>query len=264
MTFHFGDAFINLHAKSVSLEDAREVFDKMVERDVISWNIMVGAYAESGDGDEALKLFLQMQREGIKPTMVTFMCILNPNTSAGAKFDWLEEVYSRAVKVGLESEVRVCNAFINMFAKSGSMKRAFQVFKKMVKRDVIMWTLMIGVYAASGHGKEAFQTFVEMQQEGVEPNAITYMALLDSHCASSEAMDLVREVHSKASKAGLATDVRVGNALINMYANCGSIKDANQVFSGLGFRGMISWTAMIGAYAKSGDGNEAFRLFLQG
>ncbi|KAG0558184.1 hypothetical protein M758_10G009900 [Ceratodon purpureus] len=97
------------------------------------------------------------------------------------------------------------------------MKRAFQVFMKMVKRDVTTWTFMIGIYAASGLGKDAFQLFVEMQQEVVEPNAITFITLLDSHCA--------KEVHFQASKAWLATDVRVRDALI---ANCGSIKDANQ------------------------------------
>lgn len=146
------------------------------------------------------------------------MCILNPIVSAGA-LHWFEKVHSEAVKAsGLQSEARVWNAFINMFAKSGSVESASQVFKKMAKRDVITWTLMIGAYAASGHGKEACQTFLEMQREGVQSNAVTYMTLLNPCAASSGALEWVRQVRSQASKAGLP----VADARVEMLSSIGT------------------------------------------
>ena len=249
-----GNAFINMYAKCGSIKDARQVFDKMVTRDEISWTAMIGAYAGSGHSEEAFENFLQMRQEGFEPDAITYLSILNPCASPGA-LELVKRVHAQALKAGLESDVRVVSALVNMYAKCGSIEDARKLFDKMVKRDVISWNVMIGAYAESGQGDEAFKTFLQMRQKGMVPNAITYLSILNP-CASPGAMEWVKEVHVHAFKAGLESDVRVGNAFINMYAKCGSIKNARQAFDKMVNRDVLSWSGMIGAYAGSGQGEK--------
>lgn len=72
-----GSALVDMYAKCGNINDARVVFDKMKHCDVITWNIMIGAYAESDCGVEAFQLFLQMIREGLKPDPIIYVSILN-------------------------------------------------------------------------------------------------------------------------------------------------------------------------------------------
>ena len=256
-----GTALVKMYAKCGSTKDARKVFDKLVKRDVVSWTVMIGAYAESGHVEEAFELFLQMQQEGLKPDAITYLSILNACSSPGA-LKWVKEVHGQAIKAGLDSDVRVGTSLVKMYAKCGSIQDARKMFEKMVRRSVISWTVMIGAYAESGHGDEAFETFLRMQQEGLKPDAITYLSLLNP-CASPGALEWVKEVHTQAIKGGLESDVRVGNAFVNMYAKCGSIKDARQLFDKMVKRDVISWNVMIVGLAQHGCCQDALQCFEQ-
>ena len=256
-----GNALVHMYAKSGSIDDARLVFDRMLERDVVTWTAMIGGLAQHGFGHEAFSLFLQMQRGGFVPDAITYVSILSACASAGA-LEWVKEVHSHALRAGLESDVRVGNALVHMYAKSGSIDDARLVFDRMVERDVVTWTVMIGGLAQHGFGHEAFSLFLQMERGGFVPDAITYVSIL-SACASAGALEWVKEVHSHALRAGLESDVRVGNALVHMYAKSGSIDDARLVFDRMVERDVITWNVMIGGLAQHGCGHEALLLFGQ-
>ena len=256
-----GSALVHMYAKCGSIDDARLAFDKMEERDMITWNVMIGGLAEHGCGHEAYELFLQMKREGFKPNAITYISILNACASAGA-LEWVKEVHRHAREAGFESDVRVGNALVHMYAKCGSIDDARLAFDKMEERDVVTWTVMIGGLAEHGCGHEAYVLFQQMQLEGFKPNAITYISILNA-CASAGALEWVKEVHTHAREAGFESDVRVGNALVHMYAKCGSIDDAHLAFDKMEERDVVTWNVMIGGLAEHGCGHEAYVLFLQ-
>ena len=256
-----GNALVHMYAKCGSIEDARMVFDRMKERDVITWNVMIGAYAGSGRGVEAYDLYLKMKEEGFQPNAVTYMSLLNDCASTGA-LEWVQDVHRHILEEGHNSDVRVGNALVHMYAKSGSIEDARMVFDRMKERDVITWNVMIGAYAGSGRGVEAYDLYLKMKEEGFQPNAVTYVSLLND-CASTGALEWVQEVHRHILEGGYESDVRVGSALIHMYAKCGSIEDAAVVFDRMKERNIITWTVMIGAYAGRGRGVEAYYLYLK-
>ena len=280
-----GTAIIQMYAKCGSIEEARQAFDNLTNRNVVSWTAMVGAYAQSGSigstkvgdivtwtvmigayagsgrGVEAYDLYLKMKEEGFQPNAVTYMSLLNDCASIGA-LEWVKDVHRHILEGGHESDVRVGNALIQMYAKSGSIEDAGMVFDGMKERDVITWTVMIGAYSGSGRGVEAYDLYLKMKEEGFQPNAVTYMSLLND-CASTGALEWVKDVHRHILEGGHESDVRVGNALIQMYAKSGSIEDAGMVFDGMKERDVITWTVMIGAYAGSGRGVEAYNLYLK-
>ncbi|CAM6127608.1 unnamed protein product [Calypogeia fissa] len=256
-------ALLNVYIKCGKLSDARRVFDELEKKDVVTWNTMIAGYAKSkhGFGHAAYRLFLQMRREGFEPNALTYMSILNVCASEGA-LEWVKEVHGYASKAGLESDVRVGNVLVHMYAKSGSIDDAQLVFDGMEKRDLVTWNAMIGGLAQHGCGCEAYRLFSQMRREGFEPDAITYLNILNVS-ASVGALEWVREVHGHASKTLLESDVRVGNAIVHMYAESGSLDDARLVFDRMEKRDVFTWNVMIGGLAKHGCGHEAYRLFLR-
>ena len=256
-----GNALVHMYAKCGSIEDAAPVFDRMKERDLITWNVMIGAYAGSGRGVEAYDLYVKMKEEGFQPNAVTYMNLLNDCASTGA-LEWVKNVHRHILEGGHESDVRVGSALIHMYAKCGSVEDAAVVFESMKERNQITWNVMIGAYAGSGRGVEAYDLYLKMKEEGVHPNAVTYVSLLND-CASTGALEWVKDVHRHIWEEGHESYVLVGNALIQMYAKCGSIKGAAAVFDRMKERNIITWTVMIGAYAGSGRGVEAYDLYLK-
>ena len=280
-----GTALIQMYAKCGSIEEARQAFDNLTNRSVISWTAMVGAYAQSGSigstkvgdigpwtvmigayagsgrGVEAYDLYLKMKEEGFQPNAVTYMSLLNDCASTGA-LEWVKDVHRHILEGGYESDVRVGSALVHMYAKSGSIEDAGMVFDRMKERDVITWNVMIGAYAGSGRGVEAYDLYLKMKEEGFQPNAVTYVSLLND-CGSTGALEWVKDVHRHILENGYESDVRVGSALVHMYAKSGSIEDAGMVFDRMKERDVITWTVMIGAYAGSGRGVEAYDLYLK-
>jgi pentatricopeptide repeat protein len=101
-----------------------------------------------------------------------------------------------------------------------------------------------------------------MQQEGVHPNYVTFVGLLNA-CASVIALEEGRRVHQQIIQSGLESDVFVGSSLVDMYAKCGSIEDACRVFNKMPSRDVVTWTAILGGFAMHGHGREALKHFEQ-
>ena len=161
-----------------------------------------------------------------------------------------------------------------MFAKSGSIEEVRQAFDNFSNQNVVDWTAMVGAYAqtgsigstkvgdvvtwnvmigacaGSGRGVQAYDLFLKMKEEHFQPDAITYMSL-PNNCASTGALEWVKDVHRHLFKGRYESDVCVGNALVHMYAKSGSIEDAALVFDMMKERNIVRWTVMIRAYARS-------------
>eukprot|EP01018_Ginkgo_biloba_P002565 Gb_33726 [translate_table: standard] len=254
-------ALVDMYAKCGSIAKARNVFDKMSKRDVYSWTVIIASYTRHGLADEALNLFRQMQRTGIQPSQFTFASIL-PACASTMALEQGMEIHKEIIKSGIQSNVCVENALVDMYAKCGSIKTARDIFDKMHQRNTVSWTAIIGGYAQNGNGEEALKLFRQMQLAGVKPNSMTFASVLPA-CANLAALEQGMEIHEEINRNGFQSNVFLGNALIDMYAKCGSIEKARDLFDKMDQRTDVSWTAMIGGYAMHGYGKEALKLFEQ-
>ncbi|KAJ7533579.1 hypothetical protein O6H91_13G055700 [Diphasiastrum complanatum] len=256
-----GSMLVNMYAKCNSVLDARNVFNSMPEHNVFSWTAIISAYANHGQGEKAISLFQQMQQTGIIPDKVTYVVVLK----ACAKIAALEQgkqLHLHIIKSGLESEVIVGSALVDMYAKCGCTEEAYEVFNRMNERDVVSWNVIVAGYAQQGLRKEALALYEQMKQEGVQPDNVTYVVLLKA-CASIAAMDQGKLLHSHIVRSGYELDVIMGSALVDMYAKCGCIDHARQVFNSMHERNVVSWNAMIAGYAQHSLGKEALVLYEQ-
>ncbi|XP_057815490.1 pentatricopeptide repeat-containing protein At2g13600 [Cryptomeria japonica] len=281
-------ALIDMYAKCESVEKAQVLFDKMTERNVVSWNAMISGYVENGLVDKAFEFFKQMQLAGVKVNSATFAIML----PACAKMRSLEhgtQIHQNIMKSGFLSEV-VLNALLNMYSKCGKIQTAQKLFDKMPQRNVVSWNAMVTGYALNGNLKESLSLFKEMPQRnvvtwnamitghaqngltekaleffkqmhlaGVKPNLATFASVLPA-CAQMGAFEQGMEIHQKIIESRCLSDVVV-NALIDMYAKCGSIHKAHQLFNKRHHPGIISWNTMIAGYAMHGYSKEAVKLF---
>lgn len=219
---------------------------------------MIAGCAHNGSVDEAIELFQQMQQENVKPNGVTFIGLIK-ECAISAALDHGKWVHAQIIKAGLETDVVVATALINMFAKSASLQDTQQIFDKMKVHNVISWTAMINAYTEHGMYVEAMNAFHRMQQEGMEPDPVMFICLLKA-CAS---LQEARLLHAGIMAAALESDICVRNSLINMYAKCGSVMDARNAFNRMPERDVVTWSAMIAGLREHGHGGEALEIFHQ-
>eukprot|EP01018_Ginkgo_biloba_P037564 Gb_08772 [translate_table: standard] len=256
-----GTALLAMYARCGSTENASHVFDKICERDVISWTAMITCHIQNGHFDEALKLLREMQLEGMKPNSATIVNIL----SACAGFDSLKhgkEIYAYVIRLGYESDVVVGSALVNMFSKCSGIDYARRHFDKMTQRNVISWNAMIAGYSQSGHCNEALKLFYKMELAGLKPDSHTIASALLA-CGNLAALHQGKQIHDYVIKSELESVVFVVNALVSMYSKCNCVEDACRMFDKISQRDVISWNAMIAGYAQNGHCDEALKLFRQ-
>ncbi len=255
------NSLIDMYVKCGSIDDAWGVFNQMPTQDVVSWNAMILGHVKCGQGHKALALYGEMQREGVQPDPYTFVGVL----SACASVEALEEgrhIHEQIIRCGCESNVFLGNSLIDMYAKCRSMEDAGRVFGMMHTRNIVAWTAMILGHVKCGEGQKALALSHQMQQEGVRPDPVNFVAVLNA-CASVSALEEGRYVHKQIIQSGFESNFFVGSGLIDMYSKCGSIEDAERVFNSMPKHDAVCWTAMLGGYAMHGHAKQALRHFKQ-
>lgn len=250
---------IDMYAKCASLDEARRVFDGLSARNVVSWAAIIAGYAHHGHGLVVLELFEQMQSHGVKPNVVVYSCVLKASSGLRALCNG-RQIHEEIVREGLESDVVVRTALVDMYAKCENLEDARRVFDEMASLNVVTWNAMIVGYAQHGNDVSALVLFEELQLKGIKPDKITYSGVLKA-CGSKQSLEQGRLVHHLMIKGGLKLDIALGNSVINMYAKCGSLQDAQTIFDKLPNPDVMSWGAVIDGYAEYGHGLLALEAF---
>lgn len=258
MDVYVGTALVDLYAKCGKIEDSRTIFDGMKRRNAITWNSIIAGYARNNLGEEAIRLFCMMKRLKVfanNSTMVSILkaCGLLRALSTG------KEVHAQIFKNFEPSNIFVGSALVWLYCKCREYASAYKVLQYLPDKDVVSWTAMISGCARLGHEYEALEYLKEMLGEGVEPNPFTYSSALKA-CAKLENIRQGKLIHSSINKRPELSNVFVGSALVHMYSKCGHLSEAVQVFDSMPERNLVSWKAMIVAYAKNGLCGEALKL----
>jgi len=279
-------------AQNGLIDEAMKLFKEMPLRNVASWNAMIAGLSQNEHGEKGLRLFGKMQLAGMRPDSKTFAssllaCVHLVDLKLGL------EIHGKIVTGGFQSDVFVMTALVEMYAQCGSIEKAqclfgmmhhrdlvcwnvmitgyaenglvndaLKLFKEMPQQNVISWNAIIAGFAQNGHGEDALKIFQQMQSAGMTPDSKTFAIILPV-CANRAALHQGFQIHEKVITNGYQSDSLAMNALIDMYAKCGSIEKANKLFDKLNHRDLISWNSMIGGYAMHGCGKEALTLFEQ-
>ncbi|PWA44121.1 Pentatricopeptide repeat-containing protein [Artemisia annua] len=250
---------IDIYAKCGEINDATRVYDMMPEKELIALNALLCGYSHNNSDIEALSLFAEKHRDGIGFNETTLLAILNSAASLQVIYV-TEQVHGLSLKTGFEADPFVINSLIDSYAKCGHLAKATMVFDESPVADLATFTSLISAYAQTGQGEEAIKLYLKMQDLELKPDSFICSSLINT-AASLSAYEQGKQIHVHTLKFGLLSDVFTANSLVNMYARCGNIDDANRAFSEVPKKGIVSWSAMIGGLAQHGHGKEALSLF---
>ncbi|CAN1179947.1 Pentatricopeptide repeat-containing protein At4g33990 [Linum perenne] len=259
------NSLIHFYASLEIMNYARELFDEMPERTVVTVNGMLSGFLKSKRFDEGFRLFNEEFRDGLMPNYVTMVilvsgCVEISQITGGYRLGKL--LHALCCKTRLDCELEVGNVLIDFYAKFGCVDDAVRVFNGMKNKDLVSWNTMIAGYGKNGGSLgKAFSLFREMRNNG----EIGYdrVSLVNLSMACAYGRDAVRGkmVHGHMIVTGESISLSAGTVLINMYSKCGLVGYATRVFWELPGENVASWNSMIHGYVGSGRNVEALVLF---
>ncbi|CAN1141902.1 Putative pentatricopeptide repeat-containing protein At3g11460, mitochondrial [Linum perenne] len=317
------NALINMYARCGNLVKARQIFDSLPVKSLISWTAIIGGYGIHGHGEiavelfddmirmgtnlwnyklrelvnkshfsDALSLYLHMLRYSATPNAVTFALVLKSSALLSLLFTG-KQLHCQIIRTGCLSESFVRTSLLSMYSKCGFVDVARQVFDEnpqskeltscynalisgylrcgeiisgrklfdeMPRKRLVTWNAIINGYAQNGLANDVLELYREMGSSGIHPNPLTLVGVLSS-CANLGAHEVGMEVEMQTHARGFMLDPFLNSGLINMYARCGNLVKAREIFDGLSANNLVSWTAIIGSYGMHGEGEIAVELF---
>ncbi|GAB4849126.1 hypothetical protein Ancab_003935 [Ancistrocladus abbreviatus] len=215
------NAAMAMYINHGQLDRACKIFEKLQEKDLVSWNTMITGYAQNGLVMPAMLAYLQMSSVRIEPDEYTIGSLL---TCSGC-FEFVHAFHALVFKNGLILVNEVANALISSFSKLGDIKQAYEIFSDMYPKNLISWNAVISGFLLNGHPVEGLEQFSYLLKSNIMPDVYTLTIAL-SICASASAL-----IHGK------------------------------QVFNSMDRRDIVSWNAIISAFAQYGEGKEAVKCF---
>ncbi|KAF3444836.1 hypothetical protein FNV43_RR14529 [Rhamnella rubrinervis] len=262
-TIRVNNALVDMYAKCGKMDEAQAVFDKMGERDVVTWTTMISGYILNDDARSALELCWPMQHCGIKPNSVTLSSLLSAcgslylPTHGRCLHGW-------AIRQKLECDVVVETALIDMYAKCKYVDHSFRVFAKTTKKRTVPWNAILSGCIHNELAREALELFKQMLMEAVQPNDATLNSLLPAFSILADFRQAMN-IHCYLIRSGFLSSVEVATGLVDIYSKCGSLECAHKIFNDIPneSKDIVLWSVIIAGYGMHGHGETAFSLFNQ-
>ncbi|KAI0495488.1 hypothetical protein KFK09_021789 [Dendrobium nobile] len=249
-----------MYGKCGAMDDARQLFDIMPERNIVSWTAMISGYSQSNREIEAVELYLGMLHTGLLPDQFSLGSMVR---SCSSLFDVElgRQLHCHVIKLGNGPDLTVLNALVTMYSKADRISDAFLVFQRITEKDLVSWGSMIAGFAQQCHEMEALHLFREMISTGVHrPNEFHFGSAF-SACGNISLLGYGEQIHSLCMKFGLEKNAFAGCSLSDMYARCGMLNCTRKAFYQVEVPDLVSWNSVIGAFSFGGSADEAVQFF---
>lgn len=219
------NTMINGYMRNGEFEKAVKLFDEMLDRDVVSYTALIDGFIKGGQFDVALEWFQEMQLANVEPDPITIVSVLSACANLGALGLGLW-VHRFVLKQDLGANVRVNNSLIDMYSRCGCINFALEIFKSMPKRNNVSWNMIIVGFALNGNPQEALEYFHLMQEDGFEPDGVSFTGAL-SACSHTGMVDEGLKLFEM-MKAVYRISPRIEHygCIVDLYSRAGMLEDA--------------------------------------
>lgn len=246
------NGLIDMYSKCGSANASRAMFDLVppAERNVVTWTVMIGGYAQHGDANDALELFSQMLQYGgnPKPNAFTISCAL----MACARLSSLrfgKQIHAYVTRNRYEAAMLfVANCLVDMYSKCADIDAARTVFDRMPERNSVSWTSLMTGYGMHGCGEDALRVFDGMRGAGLIPDGITYLVVLYA-CSHSGMVDLgISYFNSMRKDYGLSAGVEHYACMVDLLGRAGRLDEAQELITIMPMKpSSVVWVALLSA-----------------
>lgn len=241
------------YLKCGNIEEAHKVFDEIPEKDVVSWNAILSGFARTGKMDEAASLFQKMPEKNLASwnTMISGYAECGEIESARRLFDTMPR-----------RNVVSWITMISGYSKHGDVASARELFDQIGEKDQLSYNAIISCYAQNSKPKEALELFNQMLEAStnIQPDEMTLASVI-SACSQLGELRFVPWIESCINNLGIPMNDYMTTALIDLYAKCGSISKAFELFQCLKKKDVVAYTAMILGCGINGKVDDAVTLF---
>lgn len=255
-----GNALITSYFKCGCFSEGRQVFDEMLERNVITWTAVISGLAQNEFYEDSLKLFAQMRCCGlVNPNCLTYLSSLMACSGLQALKEG-RKIHGLLWKLGMQSDLLIESSLMDLYSKCGSLEAAWKIFESAEELDEVSLTVILVAFAQNGLEEEAIQIFMRMVKSGIEVDPNMVSAVLGVFSVDTS-LALGKQIHSLIIRRNFIQNIFVSNGLINMYSKCGDLRDSHRVFCEMTQKNSISWNSMIAAFGRHGNASKALQLY---
>lgn len=251
-------AIIDMYGRNYCSSEARKLFDELLVPDLICWTSVISALTRNDQFEEALEFFFMMQRihnHELKPDSFTFGTVLTACGNLG-RLKQGKQIHSKVVTSGFSGHVVVDSSLVDMYGKCKALSKARLVFDRMPQKNKISRTALLGVYCQNNN----FETVIQLFRDFGGADLYSFGIVLKA-CSAMAAVNQGKEIHCQYVRRGGWRDVITESALVYLYAKSGCIDFAYRIFVRMPFKNLITWNSMIYGFAQNGRGTESILIF---
>ncbi|MED6111562.1 hypothetical protein PIB30_053328 [Stylosanthes scabra] len=238
------NSLIDMYLKCGFVDLAYLVFDKIAQKSIVTWNCMISGLSQNGFSIAALKLFDQMYFNCLEIDEVTLLCAIQACSNLG----FLEEgkwIHHKIIVSGVQSDLYINTALVDMYAKSGDLQTAKRVFDIMQEKSVVSWSAMIAAYGVHGQMIDAASLFTKMVESGIKPNEVTFMNIL-SACRHAGSMEAGKFYFNSMRYYGIEPNIEHFASIVDLLSRAGDLDGAHKIIKSMQFPVDASiWGALL-------------------
>ncbi|KAG8644740.1 hypothetical protein MANES_11G160300v8 [Manihot esculenta] len=243
-----GTALLDAYVMLGNIVGASKVFERIDEKDIVAWSAMVAGYAQMGDTEGSVKIFIQMVKDGVEPNEYTFSSVINACCSPTAAVEQGKQLHAWSIKLRFNDALCVSSSLVTMYAKRGDIDSANEVFKRQRVRDLVSWNSMVSGYAQHGNGRKSLEVFKDMQKQNLEIDGVTFIGVI-SACTHAGLVDegqryfnmMVKDHH-------IEPTMEHYSCMVDLYSRAGMLGKAMDIINAMPFpAGATVWRTLLAA-----------------
>lgn len=247
---------LNMYAKCGSINSARQVFNEMSDRNLVTWSAMISGYDQARMPLLAVELFSQLR---LKPNEYIFASAISACASQLA-LRLGEQIHAQSVKFGSSSISFVSNSLVSMYMKCGQPSEAFSIFTTASEPNIVSYNALIAGFIENQQPNRGFEAFSLMCQQGLIPDRFSFAAVLGI-CTNAEDLGRGMGLHCLTVKLKLDSTAFIGNVIMTMYSNFNLIEEAEKIFRVIQEKDVISWNTFITACSHCDEHGKSLGIF---
>ncbi|XP_061991789.1 pentatricopeptide repeat-containing protein At5g13270, chloroplastic [Rosa rugosa] len=241
-----GTPLVDFYVKCGEFDSARRAFKRINEPNDVSWSAIISGYCQNGEFEESLEIFQSLIGKGVTLNPFIYTSIFQA-CSAIADINLGAQVHADAIKRGFVAFLYGASAMITMYSKCGRLDYAYQAFESIDKPDTVAWTAIICGYAYHGNASEALRLFSRMQNSGIKPNSVTFVAVLTACSHSGLVTEAKQYLDSMSSVYNVEPTIDHYDCMIDVYARAGLLQEALELIKTMPFEpDAMSWKSLLG------------------
>ncbi|EOA23620.1 hypothetical protein CARUB_v10016818mg [Capsella rubella] len=253
---------LGMYSSCGDLESARRMFQCVNDGDAVAWNTIIVGSLRNDKIEDGLMLFRNMLMSGVDPTQFTYSMVLNACSKLGS-YSLGKLIHARIIVSNNLADLPVENALLDMYCSCGDIKEAFYVFGRIHKPNLVSWNSIISGCSENGFGEEAIILYRRLQRMSTpQPDEYTFSAAIHA-TAVPERSIYGKLLHGQVTKLGYERSVFVGTTLLSMYFRNEEAVSAQKVFGVITERDVVLWTEMIVGHSRLGNSECAVQLFIE-